>query len=149
MTPARKGRKQNHMAWIHTISMSFLFCARISYSNGVCLTEPSNRAKGSTIHTKPIIDEQFVPLCSLHYRQSDLRFSWVNAIQFSSIYIMILHRHMVKVMDSCLINARWYYLSNADSQSRADSRFAPNQWETAFLCNDVSHWLGTHWKSAL
>ena len=24
--------------------------------------------------------------------------------------------------------------------SRADSGFAPNQWETAFLCNDVSHW---------
>ena len=25
---------------------------------------------------------------------------------------------------------------------RADSRFAPCQWETALLCNDVSHWLG-------
>ena len=25
--------------------------------------------------------------------------------------------------------------------SRADSRFAPSQWETALLCNDVSHWL--------
>ena len=24
----------------------------------------------------------------------------------------------------------------------ADSRFAPSQWETALLCNDVSHWLG-------
>ena len=27
---------------------------------------------------------------------------------------------------------------------RADSRFAPSQWETALLCNDVSHWLGTN-----
>ena len=26
---------------------------------------------------------------------------------------------------------------------RADSRFAPSQWETALLCNDVSHCLGT------
>ena len=26
--------------------------------------------------------------------------------------------------------------------SRADSRFAPSQWETTLLCNDVSHWLG-------
>ena len=26
---------------------------------------------------------------------------------------------------------------------RADSRFAPSQWETVLLCNDVSHWLGT------
>ena len=27
--------------------------------------------------------------------------------------------------------------------------FAPSQWETALLCNDVSHWLGTHLDSAL
>ena len=24
---------------------------------------------------------------------------------------------------------------------KADPRFAPSQWETALLCNDVSHWL--------
>ena len=29
------------------------------------------------------------------------------------------------------------------SSFRADSRFVPSQWETALLCNDVSHWLGT------
>ena len=32
---------------------------------------------------------------------------------------------------------------------RADSRSAPSQWETALLCNDVSHWLGTNLESAL
>ena len=32
---------------------------------------------------------------------------------------------------------------------RADSRFAPSQWETALLCNAVSHWLGTNLESAL
>ena len=32
---------------------------------------------------------------------------------------------------------------------RADSRFAPSQWETALLCNDVSHWLCTSLESAL
>ena len=32
---------------------------------------------------------------------------------------------------------------------RADSRFAPSQWETALLCNDVSHWLGARVESAL
>ena len=31
---------------------------------------------------------------------------------------------------------------------RADSRFAPNQWETALLCNDASHWLGASLESA-
>ena len=29
------------------------------------------------------------------------------------------------------------------SAFRADSRFVPSQWETALLCNAVSHWLGT------
>ena len=32
---------------------------------------------------------------------------------------------------------------------RADSRFAPSQWETALLCNDVFHWLGASLESAL
>ena len=31
---------------------------------------------------------------------------------------------------------------------RADSRFAPSQWETALLCNNVSHWLGASLESA-
>ena len=32
---------------------------------------------------------------------------------------------------------------------RADSRFAPSQWEMALFCNDVSHWLGVNLESAL
>ena len=32
---------------------------------------------------------------------------------------------------------------------RADSRFAPSQWETVLLCNDVSHWLGAILESVL
>ena len=43
------------------------------------------------------------------------------------------HTGMARVSDS-----RW-----------ADSRFAPSQWETALLCNDVSLWLGTSLGSAL
>ena len=31
----------------------------------------------------------------------------------------------------------------------ADSRFAPSQWETALLCNDVSLWLSASLESAL
>ena len=33
--------------------------------------------------------------------------------------------------------------------TRADSRFVPSQWETALLCNDVSHWLDASLESAL
>ena len=32
---------------------------------------------------------------------------------------------------------------------RADSWFAPSQWETALLCSDVSHWLGANLGSVL
>ena len=32
---------------------------------------------------------------------------------------------------------------------RVDSRFAPSQWETALLCNDVSHWLGANLEAVL
>ena len=37
----------------------------------------------------------------------------------------------------------WFTRANR-TFSRADSRFAPSQWETAFLFNDVSHWLGAN-----
>ena len=43
----------------------------------------------------------------------------------------------------------WQWLINQVINPRADSRFAPSQWETALLCNDVSHWLGTNLESAL
>ena len=33
--------------------------------------------------------------------------------------------------------------------SRADSRFAPSQWETSLQSNAVSHWLGVNLESAL
>ena len=33
--------------------------------------------------------------------------------------------------------------------TRADTRFAPSQWETVLLCNDVSLWLGASLESAL
>ena len=33
--------------------------------------------------------------------------------------------------------------------SRADSRFVPNQWETLLQSHAVSHWLGTNLESAL
>ena len=37
----------------------------------------------------------------------------------------------------------------AKNHCRADSRLVHSQWETALLCNDVSHWLGASLDSAL
>ena len=33
--------------------------------------------------------------------------------------------------------------------NRADARFAPSQWETPLLCNDISHWLAANLASTL
>ena len=41
------------------------------------------------------------------------------------------------------------YDGNSFTGFRADSRFASSQWETALLCNDVSHWLCASLESAL
>ena len=47
----------------------------------------------------------------------------------------------------------WVFLPKARCVSawecRAHSRFAPSQWETVLLCNDVSHWRGASLKSAV
>ena len=43
------------------------------------------------------------------------------------------------------IPVRWHLY--IESGPRADSRFAPSQWEMALLCNDISYWLGTSLES--
>ena len=42
--------------------------------------------------------------------------------------------------------ASWY---GSEHVLRADSRFAPSQWETALLCNNISHWLSASLESVL
>ena len=41
------------------------------------------------------------------------------------------------------------YNGRPSCRVRSDSRLAPSQWETALLCNDVSHWLGANLESSL
>ena len=74
----------------------------------------------------------------------------------------------IKIDDICMcwiyhIGARWrrYHPSPVAALGQAmvlywtctlgrpDSRFAPSQWETALLCNDVSYCLGASLESAL
>ena len=42
-----------------------------------------------------------------------------------------------------------WVLSTAGNNNGADSRFAPSQWEMAFLCNNISHWLGASLEQPL
>ena len=51
-------------------------------------------------------------------------------------------------MSLAMIYAMWHEPPSV-CMRRADSRFAPSQWETALLCNDVTHWLGACLESAL
>ena len=66
-----------------------------------------------------------------------LCFLWIEDFQFYPYHILLL---------TSLARGQW---SNHDEYGwithmnpRPDSRLAPRQWETALLCNDVSHWLG-------
>ena len=43
----------------------------------------------------------------------------------------------------------WPNMTGKCIQYRANSWFAPSQWETALLCNDVSHWLRANLELAL
>ena len=72
----------------------------------------------------------FIILCN--YRPQSHRFTLIPSV-LASVW-----SHYIRCSVSCQI-----------VYHRTDSRFAPSQWETALLCNDVSHWLGANLASAL
>ena len=47
-----------------------------------------------------------------------------------------------RTADSGILLSHITMTSGHHIQYRDDSRFAPSQWETPLLCNDVSHWPG-------
>ena len=64
----------------------------------------------------------------------------------NSAYLLLLHcrRHVQKLQIYNVTVMTWLF----DMGIRANSRFTPSQWETALLCNDVSHWLGASLESS-
>ena len=78
---------------------------------------------------------------------------WMAVIKISLSHTLInrIHAGVDKQCDVCFI--RTYRLRSVYQHGpydiRADSRFAPSQWETALLCNDVSHWLIASLESAM
>ena len=74
------------------------------------------------------------------------KFSIANSV-FRSLWYLLMPNLGV---ERGLLMLSPYHLSLWSPLSlRADSRFAPSQWETAFLCNGISHWLGANLESAL
>ena len=59
-------------------------------------------------------------------------------------------KRLCLALPHCLYPSRGSILWDSfQSWLTLDSRFAPSQWETALLCNDVSHWLGASLESVL
>ena len=55
------------------------------------------------------------------------------------------HQIIIYLQNVCT----YYSSATHEIQPRAEFRFAPSQWETALLCNNISHWLGASLESAL
>ena len=69
-----------------------------------------------------------------------------------SLKKMRLRMSSAKSRPSCLgldVLTKAVYYWDYHIGTGTDSRFGPSQWETALLCNDVSHWLGASLESAL
>ena len=69
--------------------------------------------------------------------------SWFQICWWHVVALFSPTGKFIKIMGSDELLPAW------NVQWWADSRFAPNQWETELLCNDVSHWLGANLQSAL
>ena len=69
--------------------------------------------------------------------------AWLVPFTWNKVLLDCLDPQMCCVMAVGLLDR------HQGTCNRADSRFAPRQWEMALLCNDVSHWLGANLESAL
>ena len=111
------------------------------------------------------IDPNFSPVCRWKleaYFQRQCLSTMIKGNWQKCQLIVCVHDYMYKVAGcwaaaglmtgACFnINISSYLCGNLHYGAKigADSRFAPSQWETALLCNDICHWLGTNLESAL
>ena len=88
----------------------------------------------------------------IHWRICCTRGRWVNEAVWHSLEgnftgnVQDIHNwykceHYWFIITAIFLRRQW--------NIRADFRFAPSQWETALLCNDVFHWLVANLESAL
>ena len=78
-----------------------------------------------------------VPYVTSSYAASNRRYSWYS---ITNIYTQI--QTTVPLLWAAKYIIQMFII-------RANSRFAPGHWQTALLCNDVSHWLSANLESAL
>ena len=85
-----------------------------------------------------IISENYISIISFKFPRGQ----WVN-LSFHELCLPWMNSSK-----SCS-NYTSIKLDYPYTQCRADSRFAPSQWETSLQSNAVSHWLGASLESAL
>ena len=113
---------------------------------------------GCSRHKRICIDifviEKFIWDANCYAQQMGWRFLSHSCGSYWTIhsrFCRYLHNNMYRFMYVFMYSSH-SCISESPSRShspRADSRFAFSQWETALLCNDVSHWLGASLESAL
>ena len=59
------------------------------------------------------------------------------------------HYHSVQSTSCQSQHIHWFIMVRFVNIFRADSRFAPSQWEMVLLCNDIFYWLCASLESAL
>ena len=90
--------------------------------------------------TRPL-PETMLTYCQIYLRN---KFKW-NFNQNMNIFSQENLKKMLawsQCVNQYMYHITWHVI-------RADSRFAPSQWEKALLSNSVSHWLGASLESAL
>ena len=74
--------------------------------------------------------------------------TWIASLSLvflhKDCYLRLCKRGTIRI-----IHYETSHVSMNMANIRADSKFASSQWETALLCNDVSHWLGISLESAM
>ena len=108
-----------------------------------------NALEGNIFSNKPaVLERQFERFSQANtiLKSRDLG-SIICDIKFSELTYLdafwrdYINGSLLEALKGVFITGQW--------SSMADARFEPSQWETALLCNDVAHWLGTSLESAL
>ena len=126
----------------HIMYWNNLWCCMISNFN--IPNKKESRLCINSNNCMTNVSKQFYVFSSaaLYYVESASYFSSLVCLPLSCMLMMGLQSNQITGI-SALVHQVF------SIQCRAESRFAPNKWETALLCNDVSHWLVAHLESAL
>ena len=120
-----------------------IWCHALDHSSIPTINRTFHEMVESVIICKPLSItgylSQFKSICQLYSAFSELPFR---------IHLSVADK-AVKTLNKFFNHDVDNFEQHKDWCPRADSRFAPSQWETSLQSNAVSHWLGANLESAL